>query len=41
MSFIELLIFYELRAAERLVLETALPKYRRRGRPITVANRSC
>ena len=35
-SFVEILILYELWAAERLVLETALPKFRRRERPITV-----
>ena len=36
-SFIEVLIVYELWAGERLVLETALPKYQGRGRSITVA----
>ena len=35
-SFIEILILYELWAGERLVLETAVPKYLRRGRSITV-----
>ena len=35
-SFIEILILYELWAGERLVLETALPEFRRRDRSITV-----
>ena len=35
-SFIEVLMLYELWAGERLVLETAVPKYLRRGRSITV-----
>ena len=32
-SFIEILMLYELWAGERLVLETAVPKYLRRGAP--------
>ena len=35
-SFVELLLVYELWAGERLGLEAALPEYRRRGRSITV-----
>ena len=36
-SFVEMLIIYELWADERSTLETALPEYQRRGRPTTVA----
>ena len=36
-SFVEILILYELWAAERLVLEKAVPLYRRPGRPISVS----
>ena len=35
-SFIEVLFLYELWAGERLVLETSVPKYLRKGRSITV-----
>ena len=35
-SFVEMLILYELWAGERLCLEGAVPKYRRVGRPISV-----
>ena len=36
-SYVELLIFYELWAGERLVLEKAHPPYLRPGRPISVS----
>ena len=36
-SFVEMLILYELWAGERLCLEGAIPKYRRVGRPISVS----
>ena len=36
-SFDEMLILYELWAGERLVLEKAVPRYRRPGRPISVS----
>ena len=36
-SFVELLILYELWAGERLCLEAAIPKRRRVGRPISVS----
>ena len=36
-SFVELLILFELWAGERLCLERAVPKYRRVGRPISVS----
>ena len=36
-SFVELLILYEQWAGERLCLESAIPKYRRVGRPISVS----
>ena len=36
-SFVELLILYELRAGERLSLEKAEPRYLRPGRPISVS----
>ena len=36
-SFVELLILYELWAGERLVLEKAHPRYLRPGRPISVS----
>ena len=36
-SHVELLILYELWAGERLVLENAVPRYRRPGRPISVS----
>ena len=36
-SFVEVLILYELWAGERLVLEKAVPRYRRPGRPISVS----
>ena len=36
-SFVEMLILYELRAGERLCLEGAIPKRRRVGRPISVS----
>ena len=35
-SFVEMLILYELWAGERLCLESAIPWYRRVGRPISV-----
>ena len=35
-SFVKLLILYELWAGERLVLEKALPRYRGPGRPISM-----
>ena len=36
-SYVELLLLYELLAGERLVLENALPRYCRPGRPIYLA----
>ena len=36
-SFVEMLILYELWAGERLCLESAIPRYRRVGRPISVS----
>ena len=36
-SFVEMLILYELWAGERLVLVKAVPRYRRPGRPISVS----
>ena len=36
-SFVEIPILYELWAGERLVLEKAVPRYRRLGRPISVS----
>ena len=36
-SFVGILILYELWAGERLVLEKASPRYRRPGRPISVS----
>ena len=36
-SYVELLILYELWAGERLVLEKAHPRYLRPGRPISVS----
>ena len=36
-SFVEMLILYELWAGERLCLEGAIPKHRRVGRPISVS----
>ena len=36
-SFVELLILYELWAGERLSLERAVPRYLRHGRPIPVS----
>ena len=36
-SFVELLILYELWAGERLSLERAVPRYLRHGRPISVS----
>ena len=36
-SFVELLIFCELWAGERLSLEKATPRYLRPGRPISVS----
>ena len=36
-SFVEMLILYELWAGERLVLEKAVPRYRRPERPISVS----
>ena len=36
-SYVELLILYELWAGERLVLEKAHPRYLRRGRPFSVS----
>ena len=36
-SFVEVLILYELWAGERLDLEKAVPRYRRTGRPISVS----
>ena len=36
-SFVEILILYELCSGERLVLEKAVPRYRRPGRPISVS----
>ena len=36
-SFVELLLLYELWPGERLALEKAIPRYRRPGRPITVS----
>ena len=36
-SYVELLIFYELWAGERLVSEKAVPRYRRAGRSISVS----
>ena len=36
-SFVEVLILCELWAGERLVLEKAVPRYRRPGRPISVS----
>ena len=36
-SFVEMLILYELRAGDRVVFEKALPRYRRPGRPISVS----
>ena len=36
-SYVELLILYECWAGERLVLEFAVPKYRRTDRPISVS----
>ena len=35
--FVEMLLLFEVWAGERLVLETALPGYRRPGRPISVS----
>ena len=40
-SFVELLILYELWAGERLCLEGAIPKRRRVGRPISVSAVPC
>ena len=40
-SFIEVLILYELWAGERLCLESAIPKRRRVGRPISVSAVPC
>ena len=37
-SFVEMLILHELWAGERLVLEKAVPRYLRLGRPISVSN---
>ena len=37
MSYVELLILYELWAGERLSLEKAHPHYLRPGRPISVS----
>ena len=36
-SFVEMLILYELWAGERLSLEKAVPRHRRVGRPISVS----
>ena len=36
-SFVEVLILYELWAGERLDLEKAVPRYRRAGRSISVS----
>ena len=36
-SFVEVLILYELWAGERLFLEKVVPQYRRPGRPISVS----
>ena len=36
-SYVELLILYELWAGERLILEKAQPRYLRLGRPISVS----
>ena len=36
-SYVELLILYELQAGERLSLEKAIPRYLRPGRPISVS----
>ena len=36
-SYVELLILYELWAGERLDLEKAVPRYRRAGRSISVS----
>ena len=36
-SFVELLILYELWAGERLSLEKAVPRYLRPGRPISLS----
>ena len=36
-SFVEMLILFELWAGERLVLEKAVPRYRRPGRQISVS----
>ena len=36
-SYVELLILYQLWAGERLVLEKAVPQYRRAGRSISVS----
>ena len=36
-SFVEVLILYELWAGERPVLEKAVPRHRRPGRPISVS----
>ena len=40
-SYVELLILYELRAGERLSLEKAHPRYLRPGRPISVCLFAC
>ena len=37
MSYVELLILYELWAGERLSLERAVPRYLRHGRPVSVS----
>ena len=36
-SFVEMLILYELWAGERLCLESAIPRHRRVGRPFSVS----
>ena len=36
-SFVEVLVLYEQWAGERLCLESAIPRYRRVGRPISVS----
>ena len=41
MSFVEILILYELWAGERLVFEKAVLRYRRPGRPISVSAVPC
>ena len=40
-SFVEVLILYELWAGERLVSEKAVPRYRRPGHPISVSVVPC